>query len=224
MIESIEGKRGYPRNRPPYIAEVGLFGRPTLNHNVETLYWVPEILKKGAKWFADHGVNGAKGLRSWSVSGRVKKPGVIVAPAGITARELIELAGGMEDGETFKSYLPGRRLGRHSAGEPCRSAARFRLAGQIWIVRRQPCHRRLLRARRCRRHRDQSAALLQRRIMRSMHALPGGMRQGRGPARKKAMGQGAAHRAGPDHARCVDLRAGTGRSQCFHLGHAVLLG
>ncbi len=111
MIESIEGKRGYPRNRPPYIAEVGLFGRPTLNHNVETLYWIPEILTKGAKWFADHGVNGAKGLRSWSVSGRVNKPGVIVAPAGITARELIEMAGGMEDGETFKAYLPGGASG-----------------------------------------------------------------------------------------------------------------
>ena len=111
MIESIEGKRGYPRNRPPYIAEVGLFGRPTLNHNVETLYWVPEILEKGAKWFADHGVNGGKGFRSWSVSGRVKKPGVIVAPAGITARELIELAGGMEEGEAFKAYLPGGASG-----------------------------------------------------------------------------------------------------------------
>jgi formate dehydrogenase len=111
MIESIEGKRGYPRNRPPYIAEVGLFGRPTLNNNVETLYWVPEILLKGAKWFADHGVNGSKGLRSWSVSGRVKKPGVIVAPAGITARELIDLAGGMEDGHAFKAYLPGGASG-----------------------------------------------------------------------------------------------------------------
>ncbi len=111
MIELIEGKRGYPRNRPPYIAEVGLFGRPTLNNNVETLYWVPEILLKGAKWFADHGVNGSKGLRSWSVSGRVKKPGVIVAPAGITARELIELAGGMEDGQQFKAYLPGGASG-----------------------------------------------------------------------------------------------------------------
>jgi formate dehydrogenase len=111
MIESIEGKRGYPRNRPPYIAEVGLFGRPTLNNNVETLYWVPEILRKGAKWFSDHGVNGAKGFRSWSVSGRVKKPGVIVAPAGITARELIELAGGMEDGHQFKAYLPGGASG-----------------------------------------------------------------------------------------------------------------
>ena len=111
MIEFIEGRRGYPRNRPPYIAEVGLFDRPTLNQNVETLYWVPEILNKGAKWFADLGVNGAKGLRSWSVSGRVKKPGVIIAPAGITARELVELAGGMEDGETFKAYLPGGASG-----------------------------------------------------------------------------------------------------------------
>jgi formate dehydrogenase len=111
MIESIEGKRGYPRNRPPYIAEVGLFGRPTLNQNVETLYWIPEILAKGAKWFADQGVNGAKGPRSWSVSGRVKKPGVILAPAGVTARELIERAGGMEDGHIFKAYLPGGASG-----------------------------------------------------------------------------------------------------------------
>ena len=111
MIESIEGKRGYPRNRPPYIAEVGLFDRPTLNHNVETLYWVPEILEKGAKWFADHGVNGGKGFRSWSVSGRVKKPGVIVAPAGVTVNELIERAGGMEDGHTFTAYLPGGASG-----------------------------------------------------------------------------------------------------------------
>jgi NADH:ubiquinone oxidoreductase subunit F (NADH-binding)/NADH:ubiquinone oxidoreductase subunit E len=111
MIESIEGKRGYPRNRPPYIAEVGLFDRPTLNHNVETLYWVPEIMKKGAKWFADHGMNGGKGFRSWSVSGRVKKPGVIIAPAGITVNELIERAGGMEDGQEFKAYLPGGASG-----------------------------------------------------------------------------------------------------------------
>jgi len=111
MIESIEGKRGYPRNRPPFIAEVGLFGRPTLNQNVETLHWVPQILAKGGKWFADQGVNGGKGLRSWSVSGRVKKPGVILAPAGITATELVELAGGMEDGQTFKAYLPGGASG-----------------------------------------------------------------------------------------------------------------
>ena len=111
MIESIEGKRGYPRNRPPYIAEVGLFGRPTLNQNVETLYWVPKILAKGAEWFATQGINGGKGLRSWSVSGRVNKPGVILAPAGITARELIERAGGVEDGHTLKAYLPGGASG-----------------------------------------------------------------------------------------------------------------
>ena len=111
MIESIEGKRGLPRHRPPYIAEVGVFGRPTLNHNIETLYWVPEILAKGAQWFVSQGMNGAKGLRSWSVSGRVKKPGMIVAPAGITVRELIELAGGMEKGQRFKAYLPGGASG-----------------------------------------------------------------------------------------------------------------
>jgi NADH:ubiquinone oxidoreductase subunit F (NADH-binding)/NADH:ubiquinone oxidoreductase subunit E len=111
MIESIEGKRGYPRNRPPYIAEVGLFGRPTLNQNVETLYWVPEILAKGSVWFSEQGVGGAKGPRSWSVSGRVSQPGVILAPAGVTARELIERAGGMEKGHTFKAYLPGGASG-----------------------------------------------------------------------------------------------------------------
>ena len=99
MIESIEGKRGMPRLRPPYVAQVGLFGRPTLEHNMETLYWVRDILEKGAAWFAGQGRNGRKGLRSFSVSGRVKKPGVHLAPAGITVRELIdEYCGGMLDG------------------------------------------------------------------------------------------------------------------------------
>jgi NADH:ubiquinone oxidoreductase subunit F (NADH-binding)/NADH:ubiquinone oxidoreductase subunit E len=107
MIESIEGKRGYPRHRPPYIAEVGLFGRPTLNHNVETLWWIRDIVEKGADWFASQGKNGSKGLRSYSVSGRVKQPGVIVTAAGSTARDLVALAGGMLDGHTFKGYLPG---------------------------------------------------------------------------------------------------------------------
>ncbi|GJM02257.1 MAG: NADH-quinone oxidoreductase subunit F [Rhodomicrobium sp.] len=111
MIESIEGKRGLPRHRPPYIAEVGLFNRPTLNHNVETVFWIPQILKQGAPWFAEQGINGAKGLRSWSVSGWVKKPGVILAPAGITVNELIERAGGMEEGHEFKGYLPGGASG-----------------------------------------------------------------------------------------------------------------
>ncbi len=112
MIESIEGKRGMPRLRPPYVAQAGLFGRPTLEHNFETLYWVPEILAKGAAWFASHGRNGRKGLRSFSVSGRVKQPGVKLAPAGITVQELIdEYCGGMLDGHQLYAYLPGGASG-----------------------------------------------------------------------------------------------------------------
>ena len=112
MIESIEGKRGMPRLRPPYVAQVGLFGRPTLEHNFETLYWVREILEKGGAWFASQGRHGRKGLRSFSVSGRVKAPGVKLAPAGITVRELIdEQCGGMADGHTLYGYLPGGASG-----------------------------------------------------------------------------------------------------------------
>jgi formate dehydrogenase beta subunit len=112
MIESIEGKRGEPRMRPPYIAQVGLFGRPTLEHNFETLYWVREIVEKGGEWFASHGRHGRKGLRSFSVSGRVKNPGVKLAPAGITVRELIdEYCGGMQAGHTLYAYLPGGASG-----------------------------------------------------------------------------------------------------------------
>jgi NADH:ubiquinone oxidoreductase subunit F (NADH-binding)/NADH:ubiquinone oxidoreductase subunit E len=112
MIESIEGKRGEPRLRPPYVAQVGLFGRPTLEHNMETLHWVRDIIEKGPSWFAGHGRNGRKGLRSFSVSGRVKKPGVHLAPAGITLRELIdEYCGSMLDGHTLYGYLPGGASG-----------------------------------------------------------------------------------------------------------------
>ena len=112
MIESIEGKRGMPRLRPPYVAQVGLFNRPTLEHNFETLYWVRQILEQGGAWFAGHGRNGRKGLRSFSVSGRVKKPGVHLAPAGITVQELIdEYCGGMADGHSFYAYLPGGASG-----------------------------------------------------------------------------------------------------------------
>ena len=112
MIESIEGKRGLPRLRPPYVAQVGLFGRPTLEHNFETLHWVRELLEKGGAWFASHGRNGRKGLRSFSVSGRVKQPGVKLAPAGITVQELIdEHCGGMLDGHTLYGYLPGGASG-----------------------------------------------------------------------------------------------------------------
>jgi formate dehydrogenase len=112
MIESIEGKRGMPRLRPPYVAQVGVFGRPTLEHNMETLYWVRDILEKGAAWFAGHGRRGRKGLRSFSVSGRVRKPGVHLAPAGVTVRELIdEYCGGMLPGHEFYAYLPGGASG-----------------------------------------------------------------------------------------------------------------
>jgi formate dehydrogenase len=112
MIESIEGKRGEPRMRPPSIAQVGLFGRPTLEHNFETLYWVRDIVQKGPAWFSGYGRHDRKGLRSFSVSGRVKKPGVKLAPAGITIAELIEeYCGGMKEGHEFYAYLPGGASG-----------------------------------------------------------------------------------------------------------------
>jgi formate dehydrogenase beta subunit len=112
MIESIEGKRGMPRLRPPYVAQVGLFGRPTLEHNMETLYWVRDLIERGAGWFTSEGRNGRKGLRSFSVSGRIRKPGVHLAPAGITVRELIdEYCGGMLDGHEFYAYFPGGASG-----------------------------------------------------------------------------------------------------------------
>ena len=112
MIESIEGKRGLPRLRPPYVAQVGLFGRPTLEHNFETLYWVRDIVQRGADWFASQGRHGRKGLRSFSVSGRVRQPGVKLAPAGITLRELVdEFCGGMLPGHELKAYLPGGASG-----------------------------------------------------------------------------------------------------------------
>ncbi|HLS68666.1 MAG TPA: NADH-ubiquinone oxidoreductase-F iron-sulfur binding region domain-containing protein [Kiloniellales bacterium] len=112
MLESIEGRRGYPRHKPPYPTESGLWGRPTLIHNVETLYWVRDIVEKGAEWFASEGRHGRKGLRSFSVSGRVKEPGVKLAPAGITLRELVEeYCGGMAEGHELKAYLPGGASG-----------------------------------------------------------------------------------------------------------------
>ncbi len=112
MIESIEGKRGMPRLRPPYVAQVGLFDYPTLEHNLETVYWVREIVEKGAAWFAAQGRHERKGLRSFSVSGRVRKPGVHLAPAGITVRELIEeFCGGMQEGHELYGYLPGGASG-----------------------------------------------------------------------------------------------------------------
>jgi formate dehydrogenase beta subunit len=112
MIESIEGKRGLPRHRPPYVAQVGLFGRPTLEQNVETMFWIRDIIEKGVDWFTSQGVRDRKGFRSFSVSGRVKQPGVKVAPAGVTIRELIDdYSGGMLDGHALKGFLPGGASG-----------------------------------------------------------------------------------------------------------------
>ena len=112
MIESIEGKRGYPRHRPPYVAEVGIFNKPTLVNNVETLFWIRDILEKGPTWFESQGKEGHPGLRSYSVSGRIKDPGVKIAPAGSTVRELIDnYCGGMQDGHEFRAYLPGGASG-----------------------------------------------------------------------------------------------------------------
>ena len=112
MLESIEGKRGLPRHKPPFPSQVGLFGRPTLINNVETLFWVRDIVEKGPEWFTGQGRNGRQGLRTFSVSGRVKEPGVKLAPAGITARQLIdEFCGGMAAGHAFKGYLPGGASG-----------------------------------------------------------------------------------------------------------------
>ncbi len=112
LIESVEGKRGLPRNRPPYVAEVGLFGKPTLVHNVETVYWIREIFEKGGGWFSSYGRNGRSGLRTFSVSGFVKNPGIKLTDAGITVNQLIEEhCGGMLDGHKFKGYLPGGASG-----------------------------------------------------------------------------------------------------------------
>ena len=111
MIESIEGKRGLPRHRPPYVAEVGIFGLPTLVNNIETLHWVRDIIDHGADWFNDQGKDGHPGPRSYSVSGRVARPGVVIAPAGSTVNELIELCGGMAEGHSFRGYLPGGASG-----------------------------------------------------------------------------------------------------------------
>ena len=137
MIESIEGKRGEPRLRPPYVAQVGLFDRPTLEHNMETLHWVRDILEKGPAWFAGHGRHGRKGLRSFSVSGRVKKPGVHLAPAGITVTELIdEYCGGMLDGHVFYALPARRRVGWHPAGVDGRHSSRFRYLEPVRLLHR----------------------------------------------------------------------------------------
>src|SRR6202021_60001 len=112
LMESIEGKRGLRRHTPPFPVQVGLFGRPTLINNIETLYWIRDLIERGAAWWKSHGRNGRFGLRSYSVSGRVKNPGVKLAPAGLTIQELIdEFCGGVSQGQQFAAHLPGGASG-----------------------------------------------------------------------------------------------------------------
>jgi formate dehydrogenase len=137
MIESIEGRRGMPRLRPPYVAQVGLFGRPTLEHNMETLYWVRDILERGATWFAEQGRHGRKGLRSFSVSGRVVRPGVHLAPAGITVRELIDGVLRRHAARSRILWLSARRrVRRDSSRGDGRHPARFRYPAAARLLHR----------------------------------------------------------------------------------------
>ena len=193
MIESIEGKRGMPRLRPPYVAQVGLFGRPTLEHNFETLYWVREILEKGGAWFASHGRNGRKGLRSFSVSGRVKNPGVKLAPAGITMRELIdEYCGGMLDGHSFYAYLPGGASGGILPATMADIPLDFDtlqpygcFIGSAAVIVLSDHDTR-------RRRGAQPDALLRARVLRPVHAVPQRHGQGVGADRQAEVGPAAA--------------------------------
>ncbi len=178
-----------PRLRPPYVAQVGLFGRPTLEHNMETLYWVRDILEKGAPWFAGHGRHGRKGLRSFSVSGRVARPGVHLAPAGITVRELIdEHCGGMLAGHEFYGYLPGGASGGilpASLGDVPLDFDTLQPHGSLH--RLGGCHRAVAARPRARRG-AQPDAILRRRVVRPVHALPRRHREGRGPPRTRRPG------------------------------------
>ena len=179
MLESIEGKRGLPRHKPPFPSQVGLFGRPTLINNVETLWWVRDIIEKGPSRFASHGRNGRKGLRTFSVSGRVKNPGVKLAPAGITVRELIdEYCGGMADGTRLQGLSAGRRLGRHPAGRDGRHPARFRHARAAWLLHRLRRRDRAFRQGRHARGRAEPPQVLRGRELRPVHAVPGRHREG----------------------------------------------
>ena len=212
-----------PRLRPPYVAQVGLFGRPTLEHNMETLYWVRDILEKGAAWFAGHGRHGRKGLRSFSVSGRVAKPGVHLAPAGITVRELIdEHCGGMLPGHEFYGYLPGGASGGilpASLGDVPLDFDTLQPHGSLHRLGRG--HRALAARPRARRG-AQPDALLRRRVVRAVHAVPRRHREGRRPARARGLGPAAAGRAVAGDGRRVDLRPGAGGAQSDRLRRPLL--
>ena len=189
MIESIEGKRGEPRLRPPYVAQVGLFGRPTLEHNMETLHWVREIIEKGPEWFAGHGRNGRKGLRSFSVSGRVKKPGVHLAPAGITLQELIdEYCGGMLEGHTLYGYLPGGASGGILPASMANIPLDFDTLNAVRLLHRLRRDRRLVGQGHGDGRRAQRDEVLRRRVVRPVHAVPRRHREGAAPDERARSG------------------------------------
>jgi len=183
LIESLEGKPGKPRHRPPFVAQSGLFNRPTLVNNVETVYWIPLIHERGAEWFAAQGRHGRKGLRSFSVSGRVRKPGVHLAPAGITLRELIdEFCGGMAEGHRLMAYLPGGASGGILPADKADIPLDFRHPPAARLLHRLGGGDRAVGQGRPALGGDQPARLLCRRVLRPVHALPGGLRQDAGPA------------------------------------------
>ena len=183
MIESIEGKRGLPRHRPPYVAETGLFGRPTLVQNVETLYWIREILQKGPEWFTAQGLDGGAGLHAYSVSGRVARPGVKIAPTGITARRADRRALRRHAaGPPLQGIPSRRRLGRHAAGRLGRPSAQVRVPGETRLSRGLPRGGGVERPGRREGCGAQPDALLQARELRTMHAVPRGDGKGGGAA------------------------------------------
>ena len=179
MIESIEGKRGLPRHRPPYVAQVGLFGRPTLEQNVETLYWVRDIVEKGAAWFTGHGRRERKGFRSFSVSGRVKKPGVVLARRRLGARADRGILRRHGRRRSLQGLPAGRRLGRHSSRLDGGRAFGLWHAGKIRLLCRfaRGCHP--VREGRHEGRGAQPDALLRGRELRPVHALPRRNREGR---------------------------------------------
>ena len=214
MLESIEGRRGLPRHKPPFPSQVGLFGRPTLINNVETLFWVRDIVEKGPEWFAGQGRNGRQGLRTFSVSGRVKEPGVKLAPAGITARQLIdEFCGGMAEGHAFKGYLPGGASGgilpASLADIPLdfgtlEAEGCFTGSGAVVVLSDRDDMK------------DVALNLLRffrGRELRPMHAVPGRHRKGGRADERAALGRSIARRPRAGHGRRVDLRARASRDE-----------
>ena len=214
MIESIEGKRGLPRHRPPYVAQVGLFGRPTLEQNVETLFWVRDIIEKGAAWMTGQGRRERKGFRSFSVSGRVKKPGVVLAPAGVTARELIEeFCGGMPDGHTFKGYLPGGASGgilpASMADEPLDFGTLEKygcfVGSHAVVILSDKDDMKAVALNLMKFFEDES--------LRPVHAVPRRHREGGQADGAGSVGRRAADRTVERHARRLDLRPRPGRAE-----------